>query len=95
MAHHCVSNPCWICYPEYAPKSLGNFAPYTHELSLPIKELLSKIFQDGLDEDSYYYHSQEDTVDELRKELSLLPVDSLAAKLINLILEDCLQKGSY
>lgn len=25
MAHHCISNPCWICYPKFAPEHLRKF----------------------------------------------------------------------
>jgi hypothetical protein len=25
-AHGCVGNPCWICFPEYAPK--GTYMPF-------------------------------------------------------------------
>lgn len=32
--HFCISNPCWICYPEYAPKNQGTFViPFLPKLS--------------------------------------------------------------
>lgn len=28
MTHYCIANPCWICYPEFAPKFCQGFYSY-------------------------------------------------------------------
>jgi hypothetical protein len=35
--HYCIGNPCWLCYPEYAPKQQEYYKPLPMNLVFPEK----------------------------------------------------------
>jgi len=41
--HGCIGNPCWICHPEYAPRTVAARA----ELRMWARDRLSKLMPDG------------------------------------------------
>lgn len=88
MAHHCVSNPCWICYPKYAPEPASYFEAPPPELSPYLKELLIKVFSHGLNKNNRY--TMPDSLDllQIKAERANIASDSLEAKLIDLMIED-------
>ena len=63
--HYCIGNPCWICFPEYAPKTDDEHYEFWKEdaeermipefgISGKLHQLLVDIFIQGLDEDTFY-----------------------------------------
>jgi hypothetical protein len=102
--HHCIGNPCWICYPDLAPKREERLYDYwqqriqdyqypNNQISNLLKEMIIDIFKSGLDEDMYYRCNQDITFDKIKEERSRIPNDSLEAKLLDLLIEDVAFKG--
>ncbi len=66
-AHYCIGNPCWICYPAYAPKKedtvrydewqsiiQDHYVP-EQGISGVLKDIIINIFEYGLGEGQFYY----------------------------------------
>lgn len=101
MAHYCIGNPCWICYPEFAPKQ-DNKNYYTFQgeravtLKLPgnkisplLSKLLTAVFKQGLSEDEYFRAiSDELDLEKIKAERAKVDPNSLEASLIDLMIED-------
>lgn len=100
-SHHCISSPCWICYPEYAPKqNEKNYKFWQQEIEdhkIPttgisgiVRTLLIRIFDQGLDEDTHYWEmaNLKLSYDDLLKEVPNLQKDTLETELFNMLIED-------
>ena len=100
MAHYCIGNPCWICYPEYAPKSDNkNFEFWNNHLAalqLPenkisgvLHELLLAVFRQGLDEDEHFRAMGEELdLEKIKAERAKIDSNSLEAQLLDLMIKD-------
>jgi len=105
--HYCIGNPCWICYPEYAPKQSDNIYQYWPEMErerqIPenkisglLERLLIDVFEQGLDEDTHYRNAPEElSLDKIKDERAKIANDSLEAKLLDLMIKDFENKGDY
>lgn len=107
MAHYCIGNPCWICYPEHAPKQDNEYYTYWQEeiekrkvpeteISGKVYDLLIEIFEQGLDEDTHMWAMPNlglKLVD-IINERNNVNDDSLEAALLDLLIKDCKTKNS-
>lgn len=94
MSHYCVSNPCWICHPEFAPKQQSYFQPLKNHISLPLRELLVAVFKQGLDEDEHFRSMGSDLdLEKIKIERAAIDPNSLEAQLLDLMIAD-FGKGS-
>lgn len=68
--HHCIGNPCWICFPNTHPKPKDKFYDYfskrvqdysfkENNISTLLEEMLIQIFQSGIDEDEHFRCNEE------------------------------------
>lgn len=92
MAHYCIGMPCWICYPEHAPKLNGdtyNLAPLQNDqISDSVKEFLVDVFESGIGEDAHFRALGDDlSLTSLKEERARIDSNSLAAKLLDLVIE--------
>lgn len=101
MSHYCISNPCWICYPEYAPKqNEKNFAFWQEEIEdhkVPqsgisglVYRLLIRVFNQGLDEDTHLWTMPDLNLklEDIKKEREQVVNGSLEAELLDLLIND-------
>lgn len=101
MAHYCIGNPCWICYPQLTPQNNQNvfletsFTPNNSfllsalKLSPELKALLFEVFQRGLDEDEHFRSLGNDLdLEKLKSERLQLDPLSLEAELLDLMIAD-------
>lgn len=99
--HYCISNPCWICYPEYAPKSTEKhytfFSSEIEARKIPesgisgiARELLIAVFEQGLDEDIHLWSMSDLKLkaEDIKKEREHVVDGSLEAQLLDLLLVD-------
>lgn len=99
MSHGCIGNPCWICYPEYAPKHdpwpqiLQDRIVPEQGISGRLRELLESVFRQGLDEDTHYRAIGDMTLEDLKLERTHVTAGSLEAQLLDLMIEDFENKG--
>lgn len=101
MAHYCIGNPCWICFPEYAPtpenkdynivwnEELKSRVIPDNNISGKLRDLLIRVFEQGLDEDTHFW-ALGDTLDleKIKAERAKISSDSFEAKLLDLMIED-------
>lgn len=101
MAHYCISNPCWICYPEYAPKQDDkHFTWWNQEIEdhkIPqsgvsgiVRRLLVAVFDQGLDEDTHLWTmpNLKLKLEDIKKEREQVVEGSLEAELLDLLIND-------
>jgi hypothetical protein len=100
MAHYCIGNPCWICYPEYAPKSdnqhfdfwnnrIAAFTLPEKNISGVLRELLLAVFRQGLDEDEHFRAMGDELdLEKIKAERAKIDSNSLEAQLLDLMIED-------
>jgi hypothetical protein len=99
--HHCIGNPCWICYPEYAPKQESHFwknivQSYTfkdNNISSLLEEMLIKVFQSGIDEDAHFRCNDDLTLEKIKEERARISDNSFEAKLLDIMIVDFEQKN--
>jgi hypothetical protein len=102
--HHCIGNPCWICYPDLAPKSEDKHYIFlqdrllahqftAHKMSDLLKEMLIEIFESGLGEDAHYRCNQDLKLEKIKEERLNMSDNSLEANLLDLMIKDFEQKG--
>jgi hypothetical protein len=97
MAHHCIGNPCWICFPQHAPKIetlfyswnkiLDKFPNYT--MNTFIQEIIVKVFKSGLD----HSHIENITLAEIKEERAYIFDDTLTAQLMDAMIENLEKKA--
>lgn len=101
--HYCVSNPCWICFPEYAPKLKDSFGYQNYlqnhviledNISELLENLIIEVFDQGLDEDRHFRSIGSLTLDNIKDERAKISNDSLKAKLLDLMIKDFEEKSS-
>jgi hypothetical protein len=106
MSHYCISNPCWICYPEFAPKynekNYIDFQQIIEEHKIPenkiselLKNLLIEVFEYGLGEGQHFCSiNVEDDISlaGIKEERLKLSSDTLESKLIDLLIKDFEEK---
>ncbi|WP_227634292.1 hypothetical protein, partial [Klebsiella pneumoniae] len=77
MAHHCIGNPCWICFPQLAPKPNERLYDYwqnriqdytfkENQISSLLEEMLMEIFKSGLDEDAHFRCNNDLSLDKIK-----------------------------
>ena len=107
MSHYCIGNPCWICYPTYAPtqdsqgiktwqKLIDNHKIPEQGISGNVYNLLIAVFEQGLDEDAHFYYmsNPELKLEDIVKEREHVNNDSLEAALLDLLIEDLKVKNT-
>lgn len=100
MTHFCIGNPCWICFPDSAPKQENKYYTFQSERTVTLKlpgtkispllsKLLTAIFKQGLDEDEHFRAiSDELDLEKIKAERAKVDPNSLEAGLIDLMIED-------
>lgn len=84
MAHGCIANPCWICYPQLMPEHMKNKKlDLTNE---SVDATLLAIFQRGLNKNTQVNENDFD-LQEIKMARSLLLDNTLDARLLDLIIE--------
>lgn len=97
--HYCIGNPCWLCYPEYAPKvenknyetlvsvMKDHEAPSNGTISGVLQLLIYAVFDQGLDEGTPLWSNRSMPLEDIKEERKNLLPDSLAAILIDKLIE--------
>ena len=98
--HYCIGIPCWICFPEHKPKFDKNIEFWEETIQdryIPtcgvsglLKNLLTSIFEQGLDEDTHYYEMYRNkiTYDMLLEEINNCVDRSFEKELLTLLIDD-------
>lgn len=98
MAHYCIGNPCWLCYPDLAPKlDNKNFWEYKiatlqlldDKISGVLRELLLSVFRCGLSEDEHFRAMGDELdLEKIKAERAKIDSTSLEATLLDLMIQD-------
>ena len=100
--HYCIGNPCWICYPQLAPKQdpWPQIIQYRltpdDDISGLLEQMLVDVFEQGLDEDTHYRAMPEDLdLEKIKLERTKLSDTSFKAKLLDLMIKDFEEKDNH
>lgn len=99
--HHCIGNPCWLCFPDYAPKPDEKIYPIMlsyqfrdNKISELLEDLLVDVFQSGIGEDAHYRCDDGLTLEKIKEERTRISNDTLEAKLLDILIVDYEFKGT-
>lgn len=103
VAHYCIGNPCWICFPEHAPSKTHPEYEFLMEsideskipekgISGNLRNLLITIFAQGLDEGTLIREMNDLTIQDIINERKHVEDDSFVAILLDSLIKDYLFK---